>query len=276
MINAIGQGAYINELSLEGNNKRQAVSCGNRKSNNLENTPDSDSYISRKKSQKGGKFVLGLLIAAGMAVAADFIFAKGKHLNNIFNKEVKKAGISEKSSPRKNSLIGKAIKSDKSYTGEIEQVKNDGTKIVRKYKDGKIIETDKNGILSKKYIYDSKDGKLSEVREFDFADKTAKQYIMPDESGKYARYINLKFDENTLFVMPPSITNQGEIIRGEIFRGNVDGKSVNKYAQVTRTIFGGDKTETKYYLNGHEMTLVDIHKVQGINENLEKIPLKFD
>lgn len=81
MIQAISSETPIQNLSSYAHENTAPQFKANTQ-NNFERTPENDSFD--KKSNKGVKIGLGVLVTAGLLAAGDVIFAKGKHLKSLF------------------------------------------------------------------------------------------------------------------------------------------------------------------------------------------------
>jgi len=135
--------------------------------NILERTPNEDAYI--KKSHTGRNIVIGTVATVGLATAADFIFAKGKHIKQLLK-------FGEKESKN----ISKNIE-----THEVSELPVDKNRISGCFED--II--DKGNVLKFTQTIDGKGG--SKISRSVFTDGSRVDYITPPKTSMANNYSEL-------------------------------------------------------------------------------------
>ena len=138
MFNSVN-GNVSNEVLIQKNElKNNRISYRGKATNSLEKFPAQDE-IQKKENKKGGKILLGTLGLAGVAVAIDKIFLKGKYTDEILKNLKKNSDDALKGTKKTADDVGRAAGEGAEVTAtEIEKMAADADIILSK--GGKITE----------------------------------------------------------------------------------------------------------------------------------------
>ena len=248
-----------------------------------EKMPEDDVFVAKTKKKQGLMTSLVLMTATGLAIASDYIFAKGKHvksiyesIRNLFKKE-KCINLEEFKKQGNKFVKGEALTStgDK-YTGTIEQILNDGTKYKLKYTEGELVESYKNDKLFKKYAWNMpiKNGKNNVVQIYNPQNETTEFVdIALNNNGKV---FNINKSKGK-YVYDFKAKKLNEIKGSDIIenRTMIVTDAKGKLYSKNMMIENDNIANAKHSLNGHEMSEKNIDAILNNGGAIERTQLQL-